>query len=60
MLFRSVKLQVAAEKLYPEDYDFSILFETVRERKIRHDMKRKYTEERIEYSEADRFGEPMK
>ena len=57
---KRVKLHVAAEKLFPEDYDFSILFETVRERKIRHDMKRKYTEERIEYSEADPFGEPMK
>ena len=30
--------------IYPEDYDFSIVFETVENRKIRHDMNRKYTE----------------
>lgn len=44
---KRVKLHVAAEQLYPEDYDFSILFETVRDRKVRHDMERKYTEEVI-------------
>lgn len=44
---KRVKLHVAAEKLYPDDYDFSILFETVEHRKIRHDMERKYTEQEI-------------
>lgn len=44
-----MKLHVAAEKLYPADYDFSILFETVENRKIRHDMERKYTEKTIQY-----------
>lgn len=34
---------------YPEDYDFSIIFDTVENRKKRHDMERKYTEEVIEY-----------
>lgn len=48
MNHKRVKLQIAAEKLYPEDYDFSILFDTVKNRKIRHDMERKYTEEIIE------------
>ena len=33
--------------LYPEDYDFSIIFDSVEDRKIRHDMQRKYTEEVI-------------
>ncbi len=46
---KRVKLHVAAEKLYPADYDFSILFETVENRKIRHDMERKYTEKTIRY-----------
>jgi len=41
---KRVKLHVAASELYPEDYDFSIVFETVENRKIRHDMNRKYTE----------------
>lgn len=45
---KRVKLHVAAEKLYPADYDFSILFDTVENRKIRHDMERKYTEKTIQ------------
>lgn len=40
---KRVKLHVKADKLYPEDYDFSILFQSVEERKIRHQMQRKYT-----------------
>ena len=44
---KRVKLHVAAEELYPEDYDFSIIFETVKDRKIRHDMDRKYTKDVI-------------
>lgn len=41
---KRVKLLVAAEKLYPEDYDFSIIFDTVEHRKLRHKMDRKYVE----------------
>lgn len=48
---KRVKLHVAASELYPEDYDFSIIFETVENRKIRHDMERKYTEGIIRYDE---------
>jgi dsDNA-specific endonuclease/ATPase MutS2 len=48
---KRVKLHVAASELYPEDYDFSIIFESVENRKIRHDMSRKYTEETITYEE---------
>lgn len=48
---KRVRLQVAASELYPEDYDFSIIFDTVENRKKRHDIERKYTEEQIEYSE---------
>ncbi len=39
---KRVKLQVAAAELYPDDYDFSIVFDTVENRKIRHQMERKY------------------
>ena len=48
---KRVRLHVAAAQLYPADYDFSILFETVENRKIKHDMARKYTEEVIYYNE---------
>ncbi len=48
---KRVKLHVKAEELYPEDYDFSIVFDSVKNRKIRHDMDRKYTEEIIKYEE---------
>lgn len=39
---KRIKLHVPAAKLYPEDYDFSIIFETVEERKAKHQMGRKY------------------
>lgn len=48
---KRVKLHVAAKELYPEDYDFSIVFDTVENRKKRHDMQRKYTNEVIEVEE---------
>ena len=38
------KALVAAEELYPEDYDFSIIFDTVENRKNRHQMERKHQE----------------
>ena len=41
---KRVKLHVAAEELYPEDYDFSIIFDTVENRKLRHRMERKHVE----------------
>lgn len=48
---KRVKLHVAATELYPEDYDFSIIFESVENRKKRHDMQRKYTDAVIESEE---------
>ncbi|MCI8300432.1 MAG: DNA mismatch repair protein MutS [Lachnospiraceae bacterium] len=50
---KRVKLHVHAAELYPEDYDFSIIFETVEDRKIRHDMERKYTAETIQKPAAE-------
>lgn len=44
---KRVKLHVAADELYPDGYDFSIIFETVENRKIRHEMERKYTDKAI-------------
>jgi len=41
---KRIKLHVAAEELYPPDYDFSIIFDTVENRKARHLMGRKHVE----------------
>ncbi|GLB30693.1 endonuclease MutS2 [Lacrimispora amygdalina] len=41
---KRIKLLVAAAELYPEDYDFSILFDTVENRKARHKMEKGYQE----------------
>lgn len=35
---KRLKLKVRATELYPEDYDFSIIFDTVENRKARHQM----------------------
>lgn len=45
---KRVKLHVAAAELYPEDYDFSIVFESVENRKKHHNMQRKFTDDIIE------------
>jgi dsDNA-specific endonuclease/ATPase MutS2 len=39
---KRVKLLVASTYLYPDNYDFSIIFESVKNRKARHQMSRKY------------------
>lgn len=44
---KRVKLWVAADELYPDDYDFSIIFDSVANRKLRHQMDRKFTEGEI-------------
>lgn len=41
---KRLKLNVAAAELYPEDYDFSIVFETVENRKARHLMGKRHQE----------------
>ena len=48
---KRIKLHVAAEQLYPEDYDFSIIFDSVEKRKAQHDMKRKYVDTELTYEE---------
>lgn len=39
---KRLQLKVSASQMYPPDYDFSILFDTVENRKARHQMSRKY------------------
>lgn len=49
---KRVKLIVAATELYPPDYDFSIIFDTVENRKLRHKMERKHVSDaKVEYEE---------
>lgn len=38
-----LKLKASAAELYPPDYDFSIIFDTVANRKAKHRMDRKYS-----------------
>lgn len=44
---KRVKLHVPASQLYPDDYDFSIVFDSVENRKLRHKMERKHVEDEI-------------
>ncbi|MEL7567141.1 MAG: DNA mismatch repair protein MutS [Dehalobacterium sp.] len=39
---KKLKLHIPASELYPENYDFSIIFDTVENRKKRHEMERKH------------------
>lgn len=41
---KRLRLKVAAAELYPEDYDFSIIFDTVENRKARHKMGKRHQE----------------
>lgn len=41
---KRVKLYVEADRLYPEDYDFSIVFDTVKNRKLRKQMGKRHVE----------------
>lgn len=41
---KRLKLKASAAELYPKDYDFSIIFDSVEVRKARHQMNRKYCE----------------
>lgn len=41
---KRLQLKVAASELYPEDYDFSIIFDTVENRKARQRMEKKHQE----------------
>lgn len=42
--YKRLKRIVAAAELYPEDYDFSIIFDTVEIRKARHQMGKRHQE----------------
>jgi len=50
---KRLKLQVPASALYPENYDFSIIFDSVADRKARHLMGKRHQEGNIIYKEKD-------
>ena len=41
---KRLKLKIPASALYPDDYDFSVIFDTVANRKARHQMKKGHFE----------------
>jgi len=41
---KRIKLYIPAAELYPDDYDFSIVFDTVANRKARHLMGKRHVE----------------
>ena len=41
---KRLKLKVAASALYPDNYDFSVIFDTVANRKARHQMEKGHFE----------------
>lgn len=45
--YKRLKLNLPASELYPEDYDFSIIFESKEDRKLLNQMGKKYTSESV-------------
>ena len=41
---KRIKLHIAASELYPENYDFSIIFDSVKNRKARRILERRHEE----------------
>ncbi len=44
---KRLQLKVSASEMYPEDYDFSIIFDSVANRKARHKMEKGYQEDLV-------------
>lgn len=54
IIHKRLQLKVPASELYPPDYDFSIVFDTVANRKARHQMERKHDPNAIiKYEKGD-------
>jgi len=51
---KRIKLLTPASELYPDDYDFSIVFDSVENRKARHKMDKRYCQDlEIKYEEGN-------
>lgn len=53
---KRIKLQVAASELYPDNYDFSIIFDSVANRKARHQMGKRHDENNVIIMNPDDNG----
>jgi MutS2 family protein len=51
---KRLKMYIQAKELYPEDYDFDVIFESKENRKIRHQMGRKHVSETIVDEEGNK------
>ena len=55
--YKRLKLNVPASELYPPDYDFSIIFDSVKNRKTRHAFDRKHSKDlTIDYSDNENLN----
>lgn len=54
---KRIKLHVPAKELYPDDYDFSIIFDSIATRKARHKMERKHDPELVIELPDEKGGE---
>jgi len=54
---KRLKLQVPASELYPDNYDFSIIFDTVANRKARSILEKRHDPNVIIEHPADEGGE---
>ena len=53
---KRLQLKVSADDMYPKNYDFSIIFDSVANRKARHKMEKGYQENlKIEYDDIDKL-----
>jgi DNA mismatch repair protein MutS2 len=50
---KRIQLKVPADKLYPENYDFSIIFDSVANRKARHLMGKRHVKGNMAITEGD-------
>ncbi len=54
---KRLKKHVAAESMYPENYDFSIVFDSVQNRKARHQMEKRHRPDmQIDYEKESPHG----
>jgi DNA mismatch repair protein MutS2 len=50
---KRIKLKIAASELYPDNYDFSIIFDSVANRKARHLMEKRHVEGNVIITRGD-------
>lgn len=53
---KRLKLKAPASEMYPEGYDFSIVFDTVENRKARHEMGKRMTDRAVVYQAGEEWS----